>query len=673
MFVVFLVIKNAFRHKLRTTLTIVGIVVAITAFGLLRTIVEAWYAGAEATSSARLVTRNAISLVFSLPLTYAQKIRQVPGVSAVSWANWFGGVYITERNFFPQFAIDGPTYLDMYPEFVIKPEEKKAFLVDRKGAVVGRKLADQYGWKLGDQIPLRGTIFPGTWTFTLRAIYDGVDAKTDETQFYFHWEYLNETIKAKYPRRGDQIGVYIVEIRDPSQAAAISQAIDATFKNSLAETLTETEKAFQLGFVAMTEAILVAVQAVSFVVIIIIMAVMANTMAMTARERYGEYATMKALGFAQRLRRAPHLRGVDRHRAGGRRGGHPAHISDRERLRRRDGHAVPGLLRERRDGAHAARRRARRRRRRRGRAGVARGQGAHRRRPALDRVMTTIPLSYVARNLTARKLTTALTAGGMALVVYVFATVLMLAAGLEDTLVATGQEDNVIVIRRGSQTEVQSGVDRPSAAIVESLPDIATGEDGQKLISKEPVVLINLPKRDSGKPSNVVIRGATPAGLVLRPQVKIVEGRMFQPGTSEIIAGRAIADGFRGAALGETLRFAQRDWTVVGVFDAGRTGFNSEIWGDAEQLLQAFRRVAFSAAIFKLADTTRFDAVKEQIESDPRLHAGGQARDEVLRRSVGSAVQVHLLPGHHHLGDLLHRRDHRRDDHDVRERGVAHE
>jgi len=299
MFVPLMVLKNAFRHKLRTSLTVVGIIVAITAFGLLRTIVDAWYAGAEATSSARLVSRNAISLVFSMPLTYAQKIRQVPGVTAVSWANWFGGVYITERNFFPQFAIDAATYLDMYPEFVLKPEERKAFLVDRRGAVVGRKLADQYGWKLGDQIPLRGTIFPGTWTFTLRAIYDGIDAKTDETQFFFHWQFLNETVKARFPRRGDQIGVYVVEIRDPTQAAAISQDIDATFKNSLAETLTETEKAFQLGFVAMTEAILVAVQAVSFVVIVIIMAVMANTMAMTARERYSEYATMKALGFGQ--------------------------------------------------------------------------------------------------------------------------------------------------------------------------------------------------------------------------------------------------------------------------------------------------------------------------------------------------------------------------------------
>ncbi|MBA3777396.1 MAG: ABC transporter permease, partial [Betaproteobacteria bacterium] len=281
MFIPYLVVKNAVRHKLRTLLTVVGIVVAITAFGLLRTIVDAWYAGAEATSSARLITRNAISLVFSMPLNYAQKIRQVPGVSAVTWANWFGGVYITERNFFPQFAIDAATYLDMYPEFVMKPEERKAFAVDRAGAIAGRKLAEQHGWKLGDQIPLRGTIYPGTWTFTLRAIYDGVDARTDETQFLFHWHYLNETIKSRFPRWRDQTGVYIVEIRDPGQAAEVSQAIDATFKNSLGETLTETEKAFQLGFVAMTEAILLAIEAVSFVVIVIIMAVMANTMAMT--------------------------------------------------------------------------------------------------------------------------------------------------------------------------------------------------------------------------------------------------------------------------------------------------------------------------------------------------------------------------------------------------------
>jgi ABC-type lipoprotein release transport system permease subunit len=230
-----------------------------------------------------------------------------------------------------------------------------------------------------------------------------------------------------------------------------------------------------------------------------------------------------------------------------------------------------------------------------------------------------IPFTYIVRNLAARRLTTALTAGGMALVVYVFATVLMLAAGLEQTLVATGQDDNVVVIRRAAQSEVQSGIDRQQAAIVETLPDIATGPDGNRLLSREPVVLISLPKRDSAKPSNVVIRGVTPAGVALRPQARIVEGRMFRPGTSEIVTGRAIASGFTGAAVGETIRFASRDWTVVGNFDAGRTGFDSEIWGDAEQMLQAFRRLGFSSLIFRLADPDRFDAVKQELESDPRL------------------------------------------------------
>ena len=296
MFVPLLVLRNAFRHRLRTTLTVVGIIVAIVAFGLLRTIVDAWYAGANASSSARLVTRSSVSLVFALPLSYAQKIRQVDGVTAVGWANWFGGVYVNERNFFAQFAIS-ESYLDMYHEFVLPDDQRRAFFADRVGAVAGRKLADKYGWKVGDQIPLRGTIYPGTWTFNLRGIYDGADEGTDTSTFFFHFDYLNESIKRQFPGRGDQAGVFIETLRNAEDAAPVSAAIDATFRNSLAETLTETEKAFQLGFVAMSEAILLAIQAVSYVVIVIIMAVMANTMAMTARERYGEYATFKALGF----------------------------------------------------------------------------------------------------------------------------------------------------------------------------------------------------------------------------------------------------------------------------------------------------------------------------------------------------------------------------------------
>ena len=292
-----LILKNAFRHKLRTGLTLLGVTIAILAFGLLNTVVRAWYAGADATSSSRLITRNAISLVFSMPISYQQKIRAIPGVTQVSHSNWFGGVYISERNFFPQFAVQASTYFNLYPEFIVDETQMKDFQHDRHGAIVGRKLAERFGWKVGDTIPLRGTIWPGNWSFVMRGIYRGAEKTTDEGQFLFHWDYLNETAKKNYARRANQVGIYVIGIDDARRTAEISAAVDGTFKNSLAETLTETEKAFQLSFVSMTETILLAIQAVSYVVIVIIMAVMANTMAMTARERLAEYATLKALGF----------------------------------------------------------------------------------------------------------------------------------------------------------------------------------------------------------------------------------------------------------------------------------------------------------------------------------------------------------------------------------------
>ena len=230
-----------------------------------------------------------------------------------------------------------------------------------------------------------------------------------------------------------------------------------------------------------------------------------------------------------------------------------------------------------------------------------------------------IPLFYVARNLWARRLTTALTAAGLALVVFVFATVLMLDEGLRHTLVTTGEYDNVVLIRRAADTEVQSSVERTQAAIVSSHPSIALGADGRPMLSKETVVLISLNKRGSAKPSNVVIRGIGARGLALRPQVRLTAGRLFRPGASEIIAGASIARRFSGAGIGETLRFGQREWTVVGLFDAGNSGFDSEVWGDADQLMPAFRRVAYSAIVLRLADTSLFDGFKKDVEGDQRL------------------------------------------------------
>ena len=294
--------KNAFRSKLRTSLTLLGIMIAILAFGLLRTVIDAWYSGVEASSASRLVTRNAISIIFPLPLSYRNKISQVDGVKSVSYGTWFGGIYIDEKNFFPNFAVDPQTFFDLYPEFIVSPKDKEAFLNDRKGFIAGQKLVQRFHWKMGDLVTLKGTIFLGNWDFVLRGIYRGREKSTDETQFMFHWDYLNEGMKKRMAFHPwvDQVGYYMIGVTRPDVGPAVAARIDESFKNSLAETLTETEKAFQQSFVAMSGAIITAIQVVSLVVIVIILAVVANTMAMTTRERIGEYAVLKTLGFGRR-------------------------------------------------------------------------------------------------------------------------------------------------------------------------------------------------------------------------------------------------------------------------------------------------------------------------------------------------------------------------------------
>jgi ABC-type antimicrobial peptide transport system permease subunit len=233
--------------------------------------------------------------------------------------------------------------------------------------------------------------------------------------------------------------------------------------------------------------------------------------------------------------------------------------------------------------------------------------------------MKAVPLAYSARNLWTRKLTTALTAGGMALVVFVFAAVLMLEAGLRQALVATGQYDNVVVTRRAAGNEVQSGIERSQAAIIESQPEIAIGAGGVREASKEAVVLIAQPKRGTGVPTNITVRGVGAQGLALRPQVRVVSGRMFRSDSTEVTVGRSIAERFDGVGPGARLRFGGREWTVVGVFDAGGSGFDSEIWGDGEQMMQSFRRQAFSSVIARLADPAQFERLKERLEADPRM------------------------------------------------------
>ncbi len=239
-----------------------------------------------------------------------------------------------------------------------------------------------------------------------------------------------------------------------------------------------------------------------------------------------------------------------------------------------------------------------------------------------------LPLSYTLRNLWTRKLTTALTAGGMALVVFVFAAVQMLDTGLRQTLIATGQPDNVHVSRRASGAEISSVVDRAQAAVVESQPEIATGGNGMRLASKETVVLITLPKRDTGVATNVTTRGVGAAAFELRPQLRIVEGRAFRPGTAEVIVGSSLAQRFEGASAGSLLRFGGREWRVVGVFEARGSAYDSEIWADADQVLQSFRRNAWSAVVARLADPATLPALKARLEGDPRLTLDVKAERE---------------------------------------------
>ncbi|GFK93840.1 Macrolide export ATP-binding/permease protein MacB [Fundidesulfovibrio magnetotacticus] len=231
-----------------------------------------------------------------------------------------------------------------------------------------------------------------------------------------------------------------------------------------------------------------------------------------------------------------------------------------------------------------------------------------------------VPLSYSWRNLLTRRATTALTAGGMALVVFVFAATLMLAEGLRRTLVATGSPDNVVVLRKSSETEVQSSLERSAASVAATRPEIAQDASGALDAAREVVVLFVMPKR-TGSSSNVVIRGTERASLGLRPQVRLAQGRLPRPGSTEIMVGESVREKFAGVALGQSLSFGQRSWTVVGVFDAGSTGFASEIWGDAEQLMQAFRRNAYSVVVARLREPGLFESYRAAVEGDPRLQA----------------------------------------------------
>jgi len=290
-----LIFANLFRKKIRTTLTLGSFAVALFLFGLLATVRGAFNQGLEVAGANRLVVVNKVSIIQPLPISYREKLARIPGVTLATHANWFGGVYQDERNFFPQFAIEDETYRQMFPEFIVPEDQWNAFVGDREGAVVGENIAQRFHWKVGDRVPIKGTIFPGTWEFNIRGIYKGSRPQDDTTQFWFRYKYLEERENAYWK---GLIGWYTVRIDNPDNATRVAGAIDEMFANSPWETKTETEKAFAAGFVKQAGNIEFLLVSIGSVVFFTLLLVTGNTMAIAVRERMRELAVLKAVGFS---------------------------------------------------------------------------------------------------------------------------------------------------------------------------------------------------------------------------------------------------------------------------------------------------------------------------------------------------------------------------------------
>src|SRR5712672_436426 len=292
-----LVIANLFRKKIRTALTIGSFTVALFLFGLLVIVRGAFSQGVDIAGADRLVIINKTSLIQPLPLSYRDRLLRIPGIKQVTFQNWFGGVYQDEKNFFPQFAIDIDNQRAMYPEFVVPEDQWKAFVGDRQGAIVGQSLADRFGWKAGDRIPIKGTIYTGQWEFNVRGIYHGTRAQDDTTQFWFHWDFLEER---RAFGKGD-VGWYVVRVSNPDQSVQVAKTIDAEFGNSPFATKTDTEKAFAASFVKQMCNFEFLILTVGGVVFFTLLLVTGNTMAIAVRERTGELAVLKAVGYSDRF------------------------------------------------------------------------------------------------------------------------------------------------------------------------------------------------------------------------------------------------------------------------------------------------------------------------------------------------------------------------------------
>ena len=649
------------QRALRSALMAFSVAVTIFLFCTLRSVVVTMNNSLEASRSVRLVTVSAVSLFVDLPLSMQPKIRNVPGVSAVTHMTWFGGTYIDLSNFFAKFATHVPTFRRVYgddapggaKDMLMSTSEWEAFENTPTGCVVGKDLADLYGWKVGSRIPITGTIYEGDYEFEVMGVYTSNNSAFDQRTMWFHWDYVSEWLGGY-----DRIGMYSLLLDDADRVGFVSQKVDAHFENSSTRTLTMTERALNAQFISMYGNISVLLGGIVAAVLFACFLISVNTMLLHTRERFREIGILKALGFSNgsvallSLLEALLLCGLGAalgiglaallyntpataNLIAGLRSYFPSFgvplVGDGGSARYR---AVAGFVRRYPSGRHL------------GPTGCTKGNA--------DGGLMKIPFHYHTRSLFRRRWATLLTVTAIGCSVAVLAVMLGLAHGFERSLGNTGQADNLIVLRQGAGTEGESYLGRDQAQIIASLPGVARSAEDLPLAGPETYAAVSL-NRVGGGTTNVPFRGVSVLGPQIQATATLGEGRWFNPGTREVVVGQGLIERIEGCRLGGAIRFSGQEWPIVGIIVSPEHAWNSEIWTDVEGLMQVLDRTWFSTMVIRAAPG-QVDNLVERVATDQRLQIEGGYPTHLLRgpkwRAWWCAHFCRLFSVSHH-GDWL--------------------